>query len=598
MLTLGPHGFLMFTLPVSAHAAAGAFDPAAGEAATEVELPVLPGSLPLAERFQEDSWDDLEAILPAYIERRHLVANPKAIAAVHVIDAFPIHGLVEIWFVLVRVDSRVGMAETLNMAFTRVEEDRADQLLMPLSAAAFARMRGQDAGILCHALAVPECDKAILGAILNGEVHRAGDREIAAFRLEGRGADEASEGSLEPIHVQRSQRRNISVTFGESYMLKTFRRVEEGLNPDFEIGRYLTNRPDYDGTAPVLGAIEYHRRGREPATLAVLRQYVPNQGTAWQLTLDFLSAFFERVAAQPRVRPPQPPAPVPILGAVEEMAASDPKDDWEEMLEGYRATAQQLGQKTAALHLALAADPVNPGFAPEPFGRLYQRSIYQSLRNLTGRLCDRLSRERSALAEPDQKLADQLVSQRDAILDRFRKILDPEINGWRTRCHGDYHLGQLLFTGKNFSIIDFEGEAHRAIGERRLKRSPLRDVATMVRSLDYAVQSVLLGLATHRGQPPGIIRSEDQQALAPWGFTWYNLAARDFVAEYMRTIRPAGLLPTTDAACSTLLEVLLLEQALFEIDFELSERPEWVGVPLRGAIRLLGNDPDDPALYL
>ena len=212
-----------------------------------MELPVLPGSFPMAECFQENAWDDLEAQNPAVnIECRRLVANPAAIAAVHVIDAFPIYGSVEIWFVLVRVDSRVGMAETLNMAFTRVEEDRVDQLLMPLSAAALARIQGQDAGILCHALAVPECDKAILGAILNGEVHRAGDREIAAFRLESRGADEASEGSLEPIHVQRSQRRNISVTFGESYMLKTFRRVEEGLNPDFErpvispIGRTMT----------------------------------------------------------------------------------------------------------------------------------------------------------------------------------------------------------------------------------------------------------------------------------------------------------------------------------------------------------------------
>ena len=177
-----------------------------------------------------------------------------------------------------------------------------------------------------------------------------------------------------------------------------------------------------------------------------------------------------------------------------------------------------LGLQTAELHRTLAANPTDPALAPEPFGKLYRRSMYQSLRNLTGRLCDRLTQHRKDLPESARPLADEIVRQQDAILQRFRAILDPAFVGQRIRCHGDYHLGQLLFTGKDFVVIDFEGETARTIGERRIKRSPLRDVASMVRSLDYAVQSVLLGVTDVRGRPPGMIRPEDRPALEPWAF--------------------------------------------------------------------------------
>jgi maltose alpha-D-glucosyltransferase / alpha-amylase len=170
--------------------------------------------------------------------------------------------------------------------------------------------------------------------------------------------------------------------------------------------------------------------------------------------------------------------------------------------------------------------------------------------------------------------------------------------GQRIRCHGDYHLGQLLFTGKDFVVVDFEGETTRTIGERRIKRSPLRDVACLVRSLDYAVQSVLLGVTDVRGRPPGMIRPEDRPTLEPWAFSWYDHVAREFLSAYFRAIQPAGLLPQTEEACYDLIELYLLEKALLQIDSELTDRPDWVMIPLRGAVRLLGHDPTDPALSL
>jgi maltose alpha-D-glucosyltransferase/alpha-amylase len=250
------------------------------------------------------------------------------------------------------------------------------------------------------------------------------------------------------------------------------------------------------------------------------------------------------------------------------------------------------------MHMHLAANRSDPAFAPRPFGKQYQRSIYQSFRNLTGRLCERLTQNRRELSEPARPLAETIVRQQAAILERFRAVLEPSIGGQRIRCHGDYQLAQLLHTGKDFVIIDCEGETTRTIGERRVKTSPLRDVASMIRSLDYAAQSVLLGVTDARGRPPGMIRDEDRPAVEPWAFSWYDHVTREFLSAYYTAIGPSGLLPETNAGFYDFLELLLLEKAFLEIDAELTSRPEWILIPLRGAIRLLGNDPADPALLL
>jgi maltose alpha-D-glucosyltransferase/alpha-amylase len=302
-----------------------------------------------------------------------------------------------------------------------------------------------------------------------------------------------------------------------------------------------------------------------------------------------LSSFFERAAARSREQPPAPPLSPPIIGPSEHEARG-PGDD---LIEGYHETARTLAWRTAEMHRALSEAAAQPAFAPEPFGKLYQRSIYQTMRNMTGRLCHRLARERGRIPPDARRPAERLVALQEDVLKRFRAVLDPELGGYRVRCHGDFHLGQLLFTGKDYVIVDFEGEANRTIGERRLKRSPLRDVASMVRSFDYAVQSVFLGLASSRGRSPGLIREEDRNAVAPWVLAWYNRVARVYVTEYLTAMGDSSILPPAEYARRTLLELFLLEKALHEIDSDLTHRPDWVAIPLRAALRLLGVDPDE-----
>ncbi len=593
LLTLGPHGFIWFSLPDGAAEQGGRKGMgAASSEEPELALPVLPGKATLARRFRPGHWDEIEAVLPQFLVRSRLADGRTRITGVTIVHAAPIRvGQAEVWFLLMRLETRDRPAETLSLSLTLLPEEQIGDLLVPWQSAALARVGDPQPGLLCDALAVPSCCRDLLRGVLSGRSRRLEDGEIVAAPLGPRDETAAAAEPAEPaISLRQSERNNRAIVFGESYVFKVFRRIEEGINPDLEVGRHLSQQPDYHGAAAVLGSINYLRRGGEPFTLGVLHRYVANSGTAWQYMLDQLSQYFERVAALSREIPGGLPRAVALH---EPPAEQEMSPTWHELIGGYLDTATLLGHRTAELHQALAADRADPAFAPEPFGKLYQRSVYQSMRNLAGRLCDRLARLGPTLPEPTRRLAQQIIGQHDAILHRFQGILDPAVNGQRTRCHGDYHLAQLLYTGKDFVIIDFEGESSRTIGERRVKQSPLRDVASMVRSLNAAAQSALLGVTDARGRSPGMVRPEDRPALESWADAWYNHVARQFVQTYIATLRSTGLLPGTEAATYSLLDLLLLDKAFSQVDAALSERPDWVEIPLRGAVQLLGQTPVD-----
>jgi maltose alpha-D-glucosyltransferase/alpha-amylase len=589
LLTIGPHGFIWFSLPQVEPAGQPSAEPSTAAAR---ELPILPGDGPIARRFRPAAREQIEALLPEYLGRHRSPSGQSRISSCEISRAAPIRvGADEVWFLLVRVHFREGVGETVCLGLTFVPDAALDQLLLPVETAGLARITGPEPGVLCDALTVPSCCRALLRGILAGRSRVTAEGEIEAGPLPGQAPTDPDSASELALSIRHSPRDNTAVFYGESYVLKVFNRVEDGINPDLEIGEYLARRDDYDGIAPVVGAIAYHGHGAEKAILGVLHRYIPNQGTAWQLTLDQLSQYFERVATLPReMAPPRlPPRSTP------EPAGNDARPSpLSDLIGGFLETAALLGRRTADLHRVLA-EGTGPAFAPEPFTKLYQRSLYQSMRTLTGRLCRRLSRGKEAIPPSARPLVERIVADEGLILQKFQRVLDPSLAGKRIRSHGDYQLGQLLSTGKDFVIIDLEGEPGRTIGERRIKRSPLRDLASLLRSLDDAVLSVLLGISDVRGRPPGTIRPEDRPALEPWAHFWYESVSRVLVASYIEAIRPAGLLPSTLEGTLALLDLFLLEMALHEVDAVLADRPEWVEIPFRGAVRLLGYDPADAA---
>jgi maltose alpha-D-glucosyltransferase/alpha-amylase len=382
---------------------------------------------------------------------------------------------------------------------------------------------------------------------------------------------------LEPSIVQAEQ-SNTSVVFGDQLILKLFRRLQPGVNPDLEIGRFLTER-GFEHMPRVAGAIEYLRGKEEPMTLAILQGFVPNEGDAWAYTLDVLSHCFENALSQRDKIEAVSSSSTPLLDLVDEESAPAML---EEMIGPYQEVARLLGRRTAEMHVLLASDRENVKFAPEPFSKLYQRSLYQSMRSLTRQVFQLLKRCLKAIPERFRSNAEGILEQEGAILDRFKPILEKKITAMRTRCHGDYHLGQVLYTGRDFVIIDFEGEPARPISERRIKRSPLRDVAGMLRSFNYAAYTQLFSL-----ENSGLIRPEDVTVLESMATCWHQWVSVYFLRDYLETGRKGGFLPQTKGELQMLLDIYLLEKAVYELGYELNNRPDWVKIPLQGIQQLL-----------
>ncbi|MFH1486764.1 MAG: alpha-amylase, partial [Chloroflexota bacterium] len=299
---------------------------------------------------------------------------------------------------------------------------------------------------------------------------------------------------------------------------------------------------------------------------------------AWQYTLDALSHYFERALMQQRNGGQITLPSAPLLHLFEE---SPPKLA-QEVIGPYLEIARLLGQRTAELHLALASAKDDPDFAPEPFSPFYRRSIYQSMRSLSGRSLQLLRTRLRELPVATQAEAEAVLSRESEIVRRFRAVFDGEISGMRIRCHGDYHLGQALHTGKDFIIIDFEGEPARPLSERRLKRSPIRDVAGMLRSFHYAACSALFEETAR-----GVLNPEAAAALEPWACLWHVWVSAAFLKAYLAKAKEDTFLPQEPDELQVLLDALLLEKAVYELGYELNNRPQWVRIPLQGILRLL-----------
>jgi maltose alpha-D-glucosyltransferase/alpha-amylase len=248
----------------------------------------------------------------------------------------------------------------------------------------------------------------------------------------------------------------------------------------------------------------------------------------------------------------------------------------------YMESVRILALRTAELHRVLASPSEDPKFAPEPFSKLYQRSLYQSMRTLAGRTLPLLRRHLKGLPEEVQQQGREVLEMNKDILKSFHSLLDLKISGLRSRCHGDYHLGQVLFTGKDFVIIDFEGEPARPISERQIKRSPLRDVAGMLRSFHYAAYSALIAMEKQGMAPP-----ENLPYLESWANLWYVWVSAVFVKDYMAQTAGDGFLPHTGEEKEILLNALLLEKAIYELGYELNNRPDWVKIPIHGIRQLV-----------
>lgn len=518
-----------------------------------------------------------QATLPNLLKaRRWFGGKARDIVGTHIVDGIviPLEQR-DIVLLLLDVSYRDGGREmyTLPVASAFGEEARRISLaapravLMPLAAEDTER---DHAGLLYDAMWDPEAMHVLLRAMGQG-ARFAG--EAGTLQASSTAAYETivpRDGRVTPRLLDAEQ-SNTSVVFGDQAILKLYRRVQPGVNPDWEIGQYLTSRRFLHSPA-VGGAIEYVKSG-ETTTVALLQAFVRNQGDAWAATLKDIDAFLSRVPAQSSAC-----SEAGRSCSLWELAQSPPSEPDRQLIGPALEVAAALGRRTAALHLILAQAQDQPEFAPEPltleYRRARHRSMLESWKQIVGLLA-----ERSVQNSPLHQEAEKLLAHEARVLAVFQTLLDVEQGGLRIRCHGDYHLGQVLWTGSDYVITDFEGEPARPLQDRRLKHSPLYDVAGMLRSFDYASWT-------------GLSRSEAEgrrEELEPWTTYWSRWVRAQFLGEYVAHVRDAPFWPRSSKDTEQLLIVHQLEKAVYELGYELNNRPEWVAIPLKGINEIVQN---------
>ena len=371
----------------------------------------------------------------------------------------------------------------------------------------------------------------------------------------------------------RAEQSNTSIAYGDRLVLKMFRRLERGENPDLEVGRFLTEHTSYRNVPMLAGYLEYVQPSSAPISLAVLQAFVPNRGDAWEFSLEFVRDFLRRSEASELRLPDWDPEL--LLRFAPQLPAGG-----SQLANEYLPWARLLGQRTAELHLALAGGG-DPAFDPEPYSASDRQAFCSYALEMMERNFGLLRQQAPALPGDVQAKAEAVLAMAPQFERKLRDFAARDVAAQRIRIHGDYHLGQVLVSGEDFVILDFEGEPARPLAERRRKQSPLQDVAGMLRSFHYAAYAPLLG-AGGGGPIPA------QPATLPLASYWQMAASAAFLQAYASAAGQAEFLPREPSDWSAILFAHLLEKAVYELGYELNHRPTWVRIPLNGILQLAG----------
>jgi len=583
-LALGPYGFYWFQLESQRTDGQPLFEDGK-------DLPTLTVASSWTQLFRSRGRASLCRVLPGFLaHNRWYAGKSRTIRSVDVVDTIAVsagrvresRSAAQAFVTLVDVDYTEGEPETYVLPLSVARAADADRLLAdhPNCGIAWVQVRSTGERLLLFDALV---DEAFLEGALTAVRRRrsfsssAGGQmrtsSNAEFRRVVSAADDLS------VQVFNAEQSNSSASFGNRVVMKVFRRAQEGVNPDLELGRYLSDKTDFEHVAPLLGALEYVRGRSEPRTIALLSGYVHNEGDAWHYTLDALGLFYESAVQSV----PDDVLDVPRWRDLLDVVDLMPPDIVADAIGPYLDSAETLGRRTAELHRALAAG-TDEEFEPEAFTTLYQRSLYQSMRTQVRPTMQRLRRTLDALDPRTAAMAEEVLASESRLQAVFGAVRSHRIDTRRIRIHGDYHLGQVLHAGRDFVIIDFEGEPSRPPTERRIKRSALVDVAGMIRSFQYAATA---GLRAHDER--GLMSAGQRPALEARGRVWQVWVTARFLSGYLAVAEGAGLVPHDRDDVQLLLSAFTLDKALYEVCYDLDHRPDWAAIPLEGVLSILAD---------
>jgi len=525
----------------------------------------------------------LQKLLTTYLpHQRWFGAKSRIIKAIAVFDSAELPGLNAV-LVFLQLTYDDDSTNIYQLALTITTGEAAETIRASDPASIVATVSTSNGPAVLHdAVAREDVRQAILNLIeANAELPTRNGvlvcHHSSAF-TEIRGTDPL------PARTGSAEQSNTSILYDAKLIMKLFRRLQPGENPDTEIGRFLTETAHFPRIAPFLGEITLKPEDGEPTTIAMLQSLVENEGDGWQWTLDELSLYYDSVATLPA--PQDLGTPPSFLSRSESTSESESSKSAREHAALYLDAAALLGRRTAEMHLALATPTHNPAFMVECFTTADLVAEADRIDAQLSLTLSALRRSMSQLTETTVDNAALVLSRRIELFARARAIASatPADAGQRIRIHGDYHLGQVLRSRSDYVILDFEGEPARSLAQRRAKQSPLKDVAGMLRSFSYAAYAALNAFAQRR--PPNT--EADAKNLEAWATLWQNAVSTEFLRAYQITINETdpNLIPQP-AQSQRLLNAYLLEKSLYELLYELDNRPTWVRIPLAGILALL-----------
>jgi len=520
-------------------------------------------------------------LLPLYLERcRWFRSKARKIQSVKITEDIPIGKNSAVAHLLfLEVLYVEGLSETYLLPVSFASKSASEKIIKENPAAVISKLKCGDAdGIIYEGTFDQSFRKNILLMIAKKSSADGSHGKLTAYpgKFLKTFLQPDKFPSLEKSQILKVEQSNTSFLYGDKLIFKLFRKLEEGVNPELEIGKFLTEKTSFRNTPLFAGAIEYGRSGFRPIVIGIVQSFVANYGDAWKYSLDSLERYYERVLARKTEIQKIPSPPISILEAayiipppqIREMAGVD-----------YLEMVRLLGKRTAELHLSLNNETQDPYFTAEPFSALEQHSLYQSQRSLTKKVFETLRKNQKTLPASVGAETSKLLNSEKEIIAKFKLLHNKKISAVKLRIHGDYHLGQVLFTGNDFVIIDFEGEPMKSLCERRLKSSPLKDVAGMLRSFHYAAYTALNKNIT--------VKTENISEVEQWAVLWYKYVSGSFLRAYLDTVKDIPFVPKDKEELKIMLDAFMLEKAIYELGYELNTRPEWLIIPIKGIKGLL-----------
>ncbi|WP_373058159.1 maltose alpha-D-glucosyltransferase [Zunongwangia sp. H14] len=565
LFTMGPHGYYWFVLEKDR------------EQSEKADVPALKVK-EWSELLQMKVQTKLETkVLPVYLNScRWFGGKSRVIQNISVNNKIdiPVKEL-PATLITIEINYNDGLPEVYQLPMAFVPYHKEEEIREIPEKAVITRLTvGKEEGVLFDAVYNEEFRNNIFNNIRKNKKLGSGKKSLNFYH-----GDEEIRIDSETLSskILNAEQSNTSLIFDNKYFLKLYRKLDNTINPDLEITRYLSEKTDYENAPRFRGALELKSGARNIIVLGMMQDLIPNQGDAWDYTKDAINRYYENVMTRSKeikLLPAKQDLTIPL--SFKEI----PKDMQDLMGAIFPERISLLGKRTAEMHKALAAHPEEEDFEHEEFSLHYQRSLFSSLQSLTRNSFTNLQKNLKNLPDEVKAEAKEVLDMKSDVLKCFKRVFAHKIPVMKIRTHGDYHLGQVLWTGKDFIIIDFEGEPARAFSERRLKRSALRDVAGMVRSFHYAAYSTIM--------EPEFDQQRRDGDLEDWAESWYYYVTRLYLKGYSKNVGKNKFIPEDQEDYDVLMDTFLLEKAVYELNYELNNRPGWVLIPLRGIKSIIG----------